>query len=104
MSWHQHRLQGPGLAVRRGRAGLCLSVSLLAEMAPGVSEYNAVREGDWQGFCIAAGIDVAAISAGILLKNGKSAAAVKQGGEAVARKGLKKALSEIAETGVRETA
>ena len=79
------------------------AAKFVAEMAPGVSEYNAVREGDWQGFCIAAGIDVAAISAGILLKNGKSAAAVKQGGEAVARKGLKNALSEIAETGVRKT-
>ena len=74
----------------------------VAEMAPGVSEYNAIREGDWQGFAISAGIDVAALAIGAV-SLGTGYGAVK-GGSAVAKTGVKAATKEIAEAGAKKAA
>lgn len=38
------------------------AVKFAAEMLPGVSEYNAIRDGDWKSFAISAGIDAAGIA------------------------------------------
>lgn len=73
-----------------------------AEMAPGVAEYNAIREGDWQGFAISAGIDVAALAIGAV-SLGTGYGAVK-GGSAVAKTGVKAATKEIAEAGAKKAA
>ena len=77
-----------------------------AELMPGVAEYNAIREGDWKEFAIAAGIDTGAIVAGAFTA-GAGFAAVK-GGSVAARAGVKVATKEIAEAGtkkvVKETA
>lgn len=35
-----------------------------AELIPGVSEYNAIREGDWNAFAISAGIDIGSAAIG----------------------------------------
>ncbi|MBP3198837.1 MAG: hypothetical protein J6N21_17795 [Butyrivibrio sp.] len=72
----------------------------VAEMAPGVSEYNAIREGDWQGFAISAGIDIAAVAAGAF-SFGSGYAAVK-GTSTVAKVGVKVATKEIAEAGAKK--
>lgn len=72
----------------------------VAEMAPGVSEYNAIREGDWQGFAISAGIDVAAVAIGAF-SAGTGYAAVK-GTSTVAKAGVKAATKEIAEAGAKK--
>ncbi len=74
----------------------------VAEMAPGVAEYNAIREGDWQGFAISAGIDVAALAIGAV-SLGTGYGAVK-GGSAVAKTGVKAATKEIAEAGAKKAA
>ena len=74
----------------------------VAEMAPGVSEYNAIREGDWQGFAISAGIDVAAFAIGAVTL-GTGYGAVK-GGSVAARTGVKAATREIAEAGAKKAA
>ena len=74
----------------------------VAEMAPGVAEYNAIREGDWQGFAISAGIDVAALAIGAV-SLGTGYGAVK-GGSAVAKTGVKAATREIAEAGAKKAA
>lgn len=71
----------------------------VAEMAPGVSEYNAIVEGDWTEFAIAAGIDVGALVSGALTA-GTGYAAVK-GGSSVAKAGTKVAVKEIAEAGTQ---
>lgn len=77
----------------------------VAEMVPGVAEYNAIKDGDWTAFAIAAGIDVAAIAIGAFTA-GAGYAAVKGGG-AAAKAGVRVAAKEIAEAGaeaiVRET-
>ena len=77
----------------------------VAEMLPGVAEYNAIKDGDWTAFAIAAGIDVAAIAIGAF-SAGAGYAAVK-GGETVAKAGVRVAAKELAEAGaeviVRET-
>lgn len=77
----------------------------VAEMLPGVAEYNAIKDGDWTAFAIAAGIDVAAIAVGAF-SMGAGYGAVK-GGEAVAKAGVRVAAKEIAEAGaevvIRET-
>ena len=69
----------------------------IAEMVPGVSEYNAIKDGDWTAFAIAAGIDIAAIAIGAFTA-GAGYAAVKGGG-AVAKAGVRVAAKEIAEAG-----
>lgn len=84
----------------------------VAEMAPGVSEYNAIREGDWQGFAISAGIDVASIAVGAItmgagygaVKGGSVAAktGVKMAAKEVAEAGAKKAVKEVAEAGAKK--
>lgn len=74
----------------------------VAEMAPGVSEYNAIREGDWQGFAISAGIDVAAFAIGAVTL-GTGYGAVK-GGSVAAKTGVKAATREIAEAGAKKAA
>ena len=73
------------------------AAKFVAEMAPGVAEYNAIREGDWQEFAISAGIDVAAVGVG-LLTAGTGYGAVK-GGSIAAKTGTKIAAREIAEAG-----
>ena len=74
----------------------------VAEMLPGVSEYNAIREGDWQAFAIAAGFDVAALAAGAITA-GSGYAAVK-GGTTLAKTGVKTAAKEVAEAGTKKFA
>lgn len=71
-----------------------------AEMLPGVSEYNAIREGDWQAFAIAAGIDVAMLAVGAATA-GVGYAALK-GGEGAAKVGVKTAAKELAEAGAKK--
>ena len=68
-----------------------------AEMVPGVSEYNAIVDGDWTAFAIAAGIDIGAIAIGAFTA-GAGYAAVK-GGSTVAKTGAKVAVKEVAEAG-----
>ena len=71
-----------------------------AEIAPGVAEYNAIREGDWQSFAISAGIDVAALAVGVFTV-GTGYGAVK-GGSIAAKAGTKAAVREIAEAGAKK--
>ena len=75
-----------------------------AEMAPGVAEYNALVDGDWQEFAIAAGIDIAAVGVGAVTA-GAGYGAVK-GGSVVAKAGAKavtkKAVKEVAEAGTKK--
>lgn len=71
-----------------------------AEIAPGVAEYNAIREGDWQSFAISAGIDVAALAVGVFTA-GTGYGAVK-GGSIAAKAGTKAAVREIAEAGAKK--
>lgn len=78
------------------------AAKFVVEMAPGVSEYNAIREGDWQAFAIAAGIDVASFVAGAVTA-GTGYAAVK-GGSTAAKAGVKTAAKEIAEAGTKKVA
>ena len=73
-----------------------------AEMAPGVSEYNAIVDGDWTGFAIAAGIDIGALAIGAGTF-GTGYAAVK-GGSTVAKVGTKVAVKEVAEAGTKKVA
>ena len=70
----------------------------VAEMVPGVAEYNAIKDGDWTAFAIAAGIDIAAVAIGAFTA-GAGYAAVKGGGTA-AKAGVRIAAKEIAEAGV----
>ena len=76
------------------------AAKFVAEMAPGVSEYNAIREGDWQAFAISAGIDVTALAIGVFTA-GTGYGAVK-GGSTVAKAGVKTATREIAEAGAKK--
>ena len=72
----------------------------VAEMAPGVSEYNAIVEGDWTEFAIAAGIDVGALVIGACTA-GAGYAAIK-GGSVAAKTGTKIAVKEVAEVGTKK--
>lgn len=82
------------------------AVKFAAELVPGVSEYNAIKDGDWQAFAIAAGIDVAALAIGAATAG--AGYATLKGSTAVAKTGVKAATREIAEAGakkvVKETA
>lgn len=78
------------------------AAKFLAEMAPGVAEYNAIREGDWQAFAISAGIDVASIAIGAVTA-GAGAVALK-GGTVAAKSGVKVAVREVAEAGAKKAA
>lgn len=95
------------------------STKFVAEMVPGVSEYNAVREGDWKAFAIAGGIDVAmigvtvatgglatgaAVGVKVGTEVGKTAVktVVKEGAEAVAKKAIVKGTEAVAEKTVHE--
>lgn len=71
-----------------------------AEMLPGVSEYDAIKDGDWQAFAIAAGIDIAALAIGGFTA-GTGYAAIK-GGTSVAKTGVKVAIREVAEAGAKK--
>lgn len=73
----------------------------VAEMAPGVSEYNAIVEGDWTEFAIAAGIDVGALVIGAFTA-GAGYATIK-GGSSAAKAGAKIAVKEVAEAGTKKT-
>ena len=72
----------------------------IAEMAPGVSEYNASVEGDWTEFAIAAGIDVGALVIGVCTA-GAGYAAIK-GGSVAAKTSTKIAVKEVAEAGTKK--
>lgn len=76
------------------------AAKFVAEMAPGVSEYNAIVDGDWAAFAIAAGIDIGAVVIGAFTA-GAGYAAVK-GGSTVAKTGAKVATKEIAEAGAKK--
>ncbi|MDR6123470.1 hypothetical protein QFZ87_003067 [Bacillus sp. SLBN-46] len=95
------------------------ATKFVAEMVPGVSEYNAVREGDWKAFAIAGGIDVAMIgitvaTAGLATgaavgvkagtEVGKTAVktAMREGTEAVAKEAIKEGNEAVAEKTVNE--
>lgn len=78
------------------------AVKFAAEMLPGVSEYNAIRDGDWKSFAISAGIDAGGIALGSL-SVGAGYAAVK-GGSTGAKKSLKVAVKEISEAGTKKIA
>lgn len=81
-------------------------VKFTAGLVPGISEFNAIREGNWKEFAISAGIDIGSIGVGIVTA-GTGFAAVKSGSVA-AKAGVKAATKEIAEAGskklVKETA
>lgn len=72
-----------------------------AEMIPGVSSYNAIREGDWTGAAIAAGVDVGSIALGAVT-GGVAYGAIK-GGTIAAKAGVKVATKEVAEAGARKS-
>lgn len=91
----------------------------LAEMVPGVSEYNAIREGNWKACAIAVGIDAAMIgltvsTAGLATgavvgvkvgtEVGKTAVktVVREGTESVAKKAIKEGNEAVAEKTVNE--
>ena len=76
------------------------AAKFVAEMAPGVSEYNAIVDGDWTAFAIAAGIDIGAVAIGAFTA-GAGYAAVK-GGTTVAKTGAKVAVIEVAEAGAKK--
>lgn len=76
------------------------AAKFVAEMAPGVSEYNAIVDGDWTAFAIAAGIDIGAVAIGAFTA-GAGYAAVK-GGTTVAKTGAKVAVKEVAEAGAKK--
>lgn len=76
------------------------AAKFVAEMAPGVSEYNAIKDGDWEAFAVAAGIDVTALAIGAVTA-GTGYAALK-GGTSVAKAGVKAAAREIAESGTKK--
>lgn len=76
------------------------TVRFVVEMAPGVSEYNAIVEGDWTEFAIAAGIDVGALVIGACTA-GAGYAAIK-GGSVAAKAGTKIAVKEVAEAGTKK--
>jgi hypothetical protein len=95
------------------------ATKFVAEMVPGVSGYNAAREGDWKAFAIAAGIDVALIgvtvaTAGLAtgaavgvkagMEVGKTAVktVIREETEAVAKKAIKEGNETVAETTVQE--
>jgi predicted ribonuclease toxin of YeeF-YezG toxin-antitoxin module len=96
------------------------ATKFVAEMVPGVLEYNAVREGDWKAFAIAASIDVALIGVTVVTAGlatgaavgvkagtevGKTAVktVVREGTEAVAKKAIKEGNEAVAEKTVKET-
>lgn len=76
------------------------AAKFVAEMLPGVSEYNAIKDGDWEAFAIAAGIDIAAVAIGAF-SAGAGYAAVK-GSTSVAKSGVKVAVKEVAEAGTKK--
>jgi hypothetical protein len=80
----------------------------VAEMVPGVSEYNAVREGDWKAFAIAASIDVALIGVTVATAGLATGAAVGvKAGTEVGKTAVKTVMREgteaVAEKTVKET-
>jgi hypothetical protein len=96
------------------------ATKFIAEMVPGVSEYNAVRKGDWKAFAIAASIDVALIGVTVATGGLATGAAVgvkagtevgktavktviREGTEAVAEKTVNEGVEAIAKETVKET-
>lgn len=76
-----------------------------AEMVPGVSSYNSIKEGDWTGAAVAAGIDLTAMGVGVIT-GGAGAVAVKAGGKVVVKEGtklaIKKGTKELVESGAKK--
>lgn len=78
----------------------------IAEMVPGVTEYNAIKDGDWEEFAIAAGLDIASVA--ISPVTGGAGYVALKAPNVVAKIGTKHAVKEIAEAStkkvVKETA
>lgn len=72
----------------------------LAEMLPGIEEYNALVDGDWNAFVLATGIDIGILVASAFTAG--AAYAVAKGGSTVAKTGTKLAVKEIAEAGAKK--
>jgi hypothetical protein len=84
------------------------ATKFVAEMVPGVSEYNAVREGDWKAFAIAGGIDVAMIGVTVATAGLATGAAfgVKAGtevGKTAVKTVMREGTEAVAEKTVKET-
>lgn len=73
-----------------------------AELAPGVTEYNAIKAGDWIGFATAAGIDIGAAALGTI--TGGTGFMASKGGSLFAKSAVKSAVKEVAESGGKQTA
>lgn len=95
--FHEHYIKKltPDLGKFNGAA------KFAAEMAPGVSEYNALKAGDWTGLAVAAGVDLGATAAGAV-SGGTGFAAIK-GGTALGKATVKAATKEVAEATVKAT-
>ncbi|WML26330.1 HNH endonuclease [Neobacillus sp. OS1-33] len=84
------------------------ATKFVAETVPGISEYNAAREGNWKDFAIAAGMDVALIGVTVTtagLATGP-AIAVKVGTEVgitAVKTVLREGTEAVAEKTVKET-
>jgi hypothetical protein len=76
------------------------AAKFVAEMAPGVSEYNALKDGDWTAFTIAAGIDAGAAVVGAVTA-GSGYFAIK-GGSGIAKASVKSSIKEVAEASTRK--
>ena len=77
----------------------------VAEMLPGVSEYNAIKDGDWQAFAIDAGMDIGSFAVGTLTAGTGYVAAktgAKLAAKEVAEAGVEKAVKEVAEAGTKK--
>ena len=72
------------------------AAKFMAEMIPGVAEYNAIVDGDWTAFAIAAGIDIGAVAVGALTAG--TGYAVFKSGSKIAKTGTKIAAKEITES------
>lgn len=72
------------------------AAKFMAEMIPGIAEYNAIVDGDWTAFAIAAGIDIGAVAVGALTAG--TGYAVFKSGSKIAKTGTKIAAKEITES------
>lgn len=72
----------------------------VAEMLPGIEEYNAVREGDWNKLAIATSIDVGSLAVGTV-SAGTGYFAMK-GGTTAAKLATKEIIKETAEKGTKK--
>ncbi|MEQ6378646.1 hypothetical protein RZN25_17720 [Bacillaceae bacterium S4-13-56] len=83
------------------------ATKFVTEMVPGVSEYKAIREGDWNAFAVAAGIDVAMIGVTVATAGIGTGAAIgmkagTQAGKTVVKTAMKEGTEVVAEKTVHE--